>query len=56
MMAHTLANQSVINSCGMVEDVLMKIIDLVFPVDFVILDTEVDNEGQVILGRPFLAT
>ncbi|MCH90984.1 hypothetical protein A2U01_0011908 [Trifolium medium] len=52
----TLANQSVINSCGMVEDVLLKIKDLVFPVDFVILDIEVDDENQMILGRPFLAT
>ncbi|MCH85489.1 hypothetical protein A2U01_0006335 [Trifolium medium] len=52
----TLADQSVIHSCGIVEDVLLKIRDLIFPVDFVILDVGVDNESQVILERPVLAT
>ncbi|MCI03283.1 hypothetical protein A2U01_0024319 [Trifolium medium] len=51
-----LANQSVINAYGMIEDVLVKVEDLVFPVDFVILDIGVDDEKEVILGRPFLAT
>ncbi|MCI29255.1 hypothetical protein A2U01_0050464 [Trifolium medium] len=51
-----LADQSIINSYGMIEDVLVKIKDLVFPVDFVILDIQVDNEKEIILGRPFLGT
>ena len=28
----------------------------IFPIDFVILDFEVDKEVPIILGRPFLAT
>lgn len=42
----TIADQSVIISLGMVEDVLVKIKDLVFPIDFVILDIEVDNKKR----------
>ncbi|MCH81147.1 hypothetical protein A2U01_0001928 [Trifolium medium] len=52
----TLADNSVTNSCGMLEDVLVKIQDLVFLVDFVILDVKKDKEIEIILGRPFLAT
>ena len=44
----------------MVEDVLIKVGNFIFLVDFVILETEpISNpKGQilVILGRPFLAT
>ena len=44
----------------MVEDVLIKVRNFIFPVDFIILETEpVSNpKGHipVILGRPFLAT
>jgi len=45
---------------GIVEDVLIKVGDFIYPVDFVVLDTEpvVNPKRQipVILGRPFLAT
>ncbi|MCI44327.1 hypothetical protein A2U01_0065566, partial [Trifolium medium] len=41
-----LANQSVVNPYGKIEDVLVKIEDLVFPVDFVILDIDVDAEKE----------
>jgi len=55
-----LADRSVKIPRGSVEDVLIKVGEFVFPVDFIILDTEpVSNpQGQipVILGRPFLAT
>jgi hypothetical protein len=44
----------------MVEDVLIKIENFYYPVDFIILDTEPtlhpDNGIPIILGRPFLAT
>jgi hypothetical protein len=40
----------------MIGDVLVKIKDLVFLVDFVILDMNVGDGVQIILGRPFLAT
>ncbi|KAK2382625.1 hypothetical protein QL285_070147 [Trifolium repens] len=51
-----LANQSIIHSVGTVEDVLVKVKDLVFPVDFMILDIGEDEDHPIILGRPFLAT
>jgi len=38
------------------EDVLVKVNDLLFPADFVILDMEEDDETPLLLGRPFLAT
>jgi hypothetical protein len=45
---------------GIVEDVLIKVDKFYFPVDFIVLDTElvqvVMTEIPVILGRPFLAT
>ncbi|CAN6447669.1 unnamed protein product [Victoria cruziana] len=54
-----LADRSVKVPRGILEDVLVKVEDFVFPVDFIILDMEgVDLEHQtpIILGRPFLAT
>jgi hypothetical protein len=51
----TLADNSVMKSYGVIEDVLVNVKDLVFPVDFVILDMKEDEEAQVILGRPLLA-
>ncbi|CAN6440456.1 unnamed protein product [Victoria cruziana] len=54
-----MADRSVKRSRGVFEDVLIKIEDLIFPVDFIVLDMEgVDAEHQtpIILGRPFLAT
>ncbi|MCI04017.1 hypothetical protein A2U01_0025059, partial [Trifolium medium] len=50
-----LADQSTLNPSGIIKDVLVKIKDLVFPVDFVILDIEEDADIPIILGRPFLA-
>ena len=55
-----LADRSVKIPKGEVEDVLIKVGEFIFPVDFVVLETApVENpRGQipVILGRPFLAT
>jgi hypothetical protein len=51
----TLADNFVMKSYGVIEDVLVKVKDLVFLVDFVILDMKEDEEAQVILGRPLLA-
>ena len=43
-----------------VEDVLIKVNDFIYPIDFIILKTEpiTNPKGHipVILGRPFLAT
>uniref|UniRef100_A0A2N9FSQ6 RNA-directed DNA polymerase n=1 Tax=Fagus sylvatica TaxID=28930 RepID=A0A2N9FSQ6_FAGSY len=56
----TIADRSVRTPKGMVEDVLIKIENFYYPVDFIILDTEPtlhpDNGIPIILGRPFLAT
>ena len=55
-----LADRSVKIPREIVKDVLVKVDKFYFPVDFVILDTQiVVNQGTqflVILGRPFLAT
>ncbi|CAN6455713.1 unnamed protein product [Victoria cruziana] len=54
-----MADRSVKRPRGVFEDVLIQIEDLIFPVDFIVLDMEgIDAEHQtpIILGRPFLAT
>ena len=56
----SLADRSVKIPKGIVEDVLVKIDKFYYPVDFVVLDTELipnePNHVPIILGRPFLAT
>ncbi|XP_057811490.1 uncharacterized protein LOC131025715 [Salvia miltiorrhiza] len=40
---------------GVVEDVLIKVGDLIFPVDFYVLDTGPETgENAILLGRPFM--
>ncbi|XP_057719689.1 uncharacterized protein LOC130934116 [Arachis stenosperma] len=41
---------------GIVEDLLVKVGDFIFPADFVVLDMEEEAKASIILGRPFLAT
>ena len=41
---------------GILEDVLIKVEKLIFPVDFVVIDIEEDKQVPLLLGRPFLAT
>ncbi|CAN6444870.1 unnamed protein product [Victoria cruziana] len=53
-----LADRSVKSPRGVLEDILLKIEDFVFPVNFVILDMEgvdADLQTPIILDRPFLA-
>ncbi|XP_073224795.1 uncharacterized protein [Cicer arietinum] len=50
------ADRSMKHPYGVVEDVLVKVDKFIFPVDFVVLDMEEDNDIPLILGRPFLAT
>ena len=56
----SLADRSVKIPKGIVEDVLVKINNFYYPVDFVVLDTAPNsnepNHVPIILGRPFLAT
>ena len=55
-----LADRTVKYPKGIVEDVIVKVNEFYYPVDFVILETEPvihpDNHTPIILGRPFLAT
>ncbi|XP_016178290.1 uncharacterized protein LOC107620675 [Arachis ipaensis] len=39
-----------------VENLLVKVEEFIFPADFVILDIEEEGHNLIILGRPFLAT
>ena len=41
---------------GVLEDVLVKVGKFIFPVDFVIMKMEEDTHIPLLLGRPFLAT
>ncbi|XP_043687694.1 uncharacterized protein LOC122638910 [Telopea speciosissima] len=54
----SLADHSVKRPRGLLEDVLMKVDDLYFPVDFLVLDMESTSAKlpPIILRRPFLAT
>jgi hypothetical protein len=55
-----LANRSMKDPQGIVEDILIKVDKFYFPMDFIVLDTEpvqiIESEIPVIIGRPFLAT
>ena len=57
-----LADRSVKVPRGIVEDVLIQVDTVYYPIDFIVLDTQpVESESSkrhipVILGRPFLAT
>ncbi|RDX89670.1 hypothetical protein CR513_28581, partial [Mucuna pruriens] len=54
-----LANKSIAHPLGILEDVLVRINELIFPVDFYVLDMEDEPFGKgpiLILGRPFLMT
>jgi len=39
-----------------VEDVLMKVGEFIFLVDFVVMDMDEDDDVPLILGRPFMKT
>ena len=51
-----LADQTVRYPAGIAENILVKIQNLFIPVDFVVLDMEVDTKMPLILDRPFLST
>ncbi|CAJ2646353.1 unnamed protein product [Trifolium pratense] len=51
-----LADRSITYPYGILQDVLVRVAEFVFPVDFVILDMEENAEVPLLLGRPFLAT
>lgn len=49
-----LVDRSFVRTEGLVEDVLVQLKSLIFPVDFVVLEFELDHEVSFILGIPFL--
>lgn len=51
-----LADKSVTNPRGIIEDTLLKVDKFILPTDFVVLDMKEDHEMPLILSRPFLAT
>jgi len=51
-----LVDRSITRPFGVVEDVLVKVHQLTFLVDFVIMDIEEDAEIPMILGWPFMLT
>ncbi|BAT86826.1 hypothetical protein VIGAN_05014200, partial [Vigna angularis var. angularis] len=51
-----LADRSIKYPYGVVEDVVVKIDKLQFPVDFVVMDMEESADIPLILGRPFMKT
>jgi len=51
-----LVDQSVQYPFGIVENIQVKIREFFVPVDFVVLDMQLDSKVSIILGRPFLST
>jgi hypothetical protein len=51
-----LADQSVRYPAGIAEDIPVRVRDFFVPVDFVVLDMDVDTRTPLILERPFLST
>ncbi|PNX61938.1 hypothetical protein L195_g060910, partial [Trifolium pratense] len=52
----SLADRSITYPHGILQDVLVRCAEFVFPADFVILEMVEDVEVPLLLGRPFLAT
>ncbi|XP_057760463.1 uncharacterized protein LOC130980839 [Arachis stenosperma] len=55
-MALQLADRSFKFPHGIVDDLLVKVGEFIFPADFVVLDMQEEPKASIILGRPFLAT
>ena len=51
-----MADRSMAQPKGVLEDVLVKVGKFIFPVDFVVMKMEEYNQVPLSLGRPFLAT
>ena len=51
-----IADRSMAQPEGVLEDVLVKVGKFIFPLDFVVMKMEEDNQVPLLLGRPFLAT
>ena len=51
-----MADRTWAHSEDILEDVLIKVDNFVFPVDFMVINMEEDKQVPLLLGRPFLAT
>ncbi|XP_071699475.1 uncharacterized protein [Rutidosis leptorrhynchoides] len=51
-----LIDQSINPSVGIIEDLIVKVGEMEFPVDFVIVHIKEDPVVPLVLGRPFLTT
>ena len=51
-----LVDQTVRYTAGIAENIPVKIRNFFIPIDFVVLDMEVDAKTPLILGTPFLST
>lgn len=51
-----MADHTIKKSLSIFFDVLVKSENIIFSVDFVVLDCKVDFKRPIILGRPFLVT
>ena len=51
-----MADRSMAQPEGVLEDVLVKVGKFIFPMDFVVMKMEEDNQVSLLLGRLFLAT
>lgn len=54
-MTLTLVDSYVTHSLGIVQEMLVHVDGLIFPIDFMVIDKKGDSGGSIILGRPFLA-
>ena len=50
-----MADRSMAQPEGVLEDVMVKVGKFIFPVDFVVIKMEEENQIPLLLGRPFLA-
>ena len=51
-----MADRTLAQPEGILEDVLIKVGKLIFLVDFLVIDIEEDKKIPLLLGRPFLST
>jgi len=56
IMCLELADQSIFYPEGVLEEVVIRVGQSYVPVDFMVMETEVDEKAPIILGRPFLCT
>ena len=51
-----MADKSMAQPEGIMEDVVVKVGKFIFQIDYVIIDIEEDKKIPLLLGKPFLAT